>query len=141
MVWKISSAVSAVCMAALAVMSQVVGYCGGVLECGTSTVPMHCYYAYQAVLVIAIVGLVMACVGLFMKGAEARRVSAIAVILVAIAIAVVLFAAIGVCGKAEMSCNANRIFFMVVAAVGVVAAIAGIVKADDQAADRPKAKL
>ena len=140
-VWKVTAGAMAVVMAALAIMSATKGYCGGVLECGNSTVPMHCYYAYQATMGIGIVGALMGVIGIFAKSVEGRRICALSVIALAVLAIAVLFVLIGVCANDAMSCNTHRTAAAAICVIACILAVVGIVRADSEKLSRPKAKL
>ena len=141
MVWKVCGIVASLAMLAFTIMCYTMGYCGGVLECGTSSVPMHCYYAYQAAMGIGVGGFACGLVGLTQKDASARRIAALAICVCVLVALAVLWVLVGVCANASMSCNVNRLPISGVAAVAMVAAIVGAIKANDAIAAAPKAKL
>ena len=137
--WKILMIVSALFGLAIGFLSLFHGECGGVIECTSGTVPMKCHWTFLVTAALGFGSAVMSIAGFFAHDSQARRLSALAV-LVLLAVAVITsWLLIGVCAMHE--CNGNRTLLTVVIAINAVIAIIGCVKADPNKAEKPKARL
>ena len=141
-VWKVCTAAFAVLTAGIAVVSAVLGGCDGTLECASGAcVPMKCHWCFVAVLVESVAACVIALFGLAQKTLEGRRAIAFATIVLVVAMLAECYIAIGVCGAASMACHTTRSIVTVLAVLAAVTAVVGFVKADPEAAEKPKMKL
>ena len=138
--YKICCAACAVLLLAAGILSLAIGYCGGVLDCNGSSVPMKCLWAYNMAGALGIAGAIVAATGFAWKTADGRRAALLGAAACAIVAFAGLFWLIGVCANAAMSCNVNRVPISVLFGLSIVTAGIGFALSNQQP-NRPKAKL
>lgn len=140
--WRALSIVLALLMAVAAVVAAAIGGCDMMIECTSGYMPMKCHWTFIAVTWIGAGGAVMALVGAFQKGAEGRRMAALAAAIAAlVAIVVISPAGIGTCAHADSQCNMTAAIEYALCAVSIILGIVMVARADAEKAARPKQRL
>ncbi len=138
--WSIVSVIGAVVMAAIAIVSAVMGGCDAMVELANgNSAPMKCHWTFVADTFIPIIGVVIALMAITCKDQSGRRAAAVGYIAVAI-IAACMPASfgIGLCAMPEMHCHATATVVWALCAVAVIIGIVQVVKSNPAAADLPK---
>lgn len=142
MAWKVLSALLIVAFVALLAIG-LVGGCGGMVETAAGgQVPMRCHWAFLAVSYVAALGVVAGLLALVSPQLMARRVACIMAMAAAIVTGLLPSPlGIGVCASPDMSCTTSAPVAFVVSAIAFAISLAMCIKADPQAADKPKRTL
>ena len=141
--WMVLCAVGAVVMAAVAVVSAVMGGCEGMLDLTNGgSVPMKCHWTFVADTFVGILGAIVGLLGLTCKETSGRRASAIALMACAV-VAIVLTTSVGIglCGMEDMRCHVTAHIVWALAGIGIVVGIIQALKAKPADANLPKMKL
>lgn len=141
-VWK---ALSALLIAAFVALFAIglTGGCSGMIETAAGgQVPMKCHWAFLATSYVAAIGAIAGLLALFTSQLMARRVACIMAMAAAVVAGLLPSPlGIGVCASAEMSCNASALAAFIASAIAFAIALVLCIKADPQAADKPKRSL
>ena len=141
--WNIVCIVGAVVMAAIAIVSAVMGGCPTMLELANgNSVPMKCHWTFVADTFIPIIGVVVALAAMTCKDQSGRRAAAIGYIATA-AIAACMPAsfAIGLCAMPDMHCHSTAAIVWALSAVAAIIGIVMLAKSNPDAANLPKRSI
>jgi hypothetical protein len=108
--WIFTAVMAAIIALFLILIPHMFPVCNGMVQTAAGgAVPMKCYWTYQAEMLVSAAALLIALGQFFVKGTEARRLSAIFLIILAI-VAILLPQSwvIGVCTKDGMACGITK---------------------------------
>jgi len=141
--WMVLCVVGAAVMAAMAVVSTVMGGCEGMLDLASGgSVPMKCHWTFMADTFVGILGAVIGLLGLTCKEQTGRRAIAFVLIVCAV-VAIVLTtpSGIGLCGMEDMHCHGTAHIVWALGGIAIVVGIVQALKAKPTDANLPKMKL
>lgn len=141
--WRLLSAVNLLIMAIIFAVSALLGGCDTQLELANGNMTfMKCHWAFVGGSFLAVVGFAAALLMGFSKEAQAKRFLAI-VLLVAYALVALIItdAGIGICASSEMDCNLTALITWIACVAGAILTILQIIRADAEAAEKPKMQL
>ncbi|MBQ9042174.1 MAG: DUF4418 family protein [Eggerthellaceae bacterium] len=138
--WSIVCVIGAVVMAAIAIVSAVMGGCDTMVELANgNSAPMKCHWTFVADTFIPIIGVAIALMAITCKDQSGRRAAAVGYIVTAIVAACMPASfGIGLCAMPEMHCHSTATIVWVLCAIAVVIGIVQVVKSNPAAADLPK---
>jgi hypothetical protein len=151
-VYRITAALILVLMLAGVFVSIYPGGCDTLIPAETGDFPMKCHWAFVATTVLFLVGAVAALASLMLKTLEGRRVAAVGILLLLVAIAVMPSPlGIGICassGDASMTlcmvdgggmdCHTTAPIVWAICACAAIIAIFQFIKADPAAVKKPR---
>jgi hypothetical protein len=105
--WRIAAGMAFIMGVILLLVPYIFPVCDGMVETAKGgAVPMKCHWTYQAEMLISAAVALAALGQFFLKGAEARRLSAVVMIFLGIAAGLLLQNwVIGICNSAAMACH------------------------------------
>lgn len=140
--WRVLGALTLAAMAVVVVISVVGGGCEKLIECTSGAVPMKCHWTFQATWLVGILGMASSGASIAARTKEGRRIAALMTLLICVAIALVPTSlVIGLCDGSAMQCHQTAHVVWAAAAIGAIAAVVQLAKADPEKADLPKMKL
>lgn len=137
--WNAISLAAIIALLAAVALAFLLGPCPGVIDCGTKTVPMKCFWTFKAITVIGLTAVIAALCPLFTQSKAARRVAAVSAIATeAAALFIASPLGIGLCASADMTCRGNIIPIIACFLIAMVCAVIQLIRADEETASRPK---
>jgi hypothetical protein len=108
--WPITAGMATLIALIMLLIPHIFPPCNGMVETAMGgAVPMKCHWTFQAEVLVAATALLAALGQFFLKGVEARRLSAVFLILLAVmAILLPQSLVIGICIKAGMACGITK---------------------------------
>lgn len=141
--WTVICIVGAVAMAAIAVVSGVLGGCSTAVELANgSSMPMKCHWTFVADAFVGVAGAVIALTAITCKEQTGRRAMGVALVMCALVAACLPTSlGVGLCANAEMHCHMTAAIVWVLCAVSAVVGIMQIVKSEPRDSELPKRSL
>lgn len=138
--WSIVCVIGAVVMAAIAIVSAVMGGCDTMVELANgNSAPMKCHWTFVADTFIPIIGVVVALMAITCKDQSGRRAAAVGYIATALVAACMPASfGIGLCAMSEMHCHSTAAIVWALCAIAAIVGIVQVVKSNPAAADLPK---
>jgi hypothetical protein len=146
-IYRIAGVVALLALMVALLTSLVLGGCDTLIPADSGSFPMKCHWAFIAVAVVLVIGIVLALVQLLLKTVEARRLAAALLLLVALAAAFLPSPlGIGICSDSGMmlcaidgmDCHTTAPVVWICSAIVVICAAVQLAKSDSDSAKKPR---
>jgi hypothetical protein len=145
--YRIAGMVALLALLVALLTSLVLGGCDTLIPADSGSFPMKCHWAFIAVAVVLVIGIVLALAQLLLKTLEARRLAAALLLLVALAAAFLPSPwGIGICSDSGMmlcaidgmDCHTTAPVVWVCSAIVIICAAVQLAKSDPNSVRKPK---